>query len=158
MSALSLEKRRCIFKLRTTTMQGKLICDIAPRVKCGRMFWRSHFKVNCSGICKHSYKTAPETMMMTSRQEDKQAHHMAKQQVATVTSSRECVDEQSQRCLSLGSKTPAKRQNMRRRSNSPKCVSWASPSEVSSKKIRNDTQELIRSENMDRRRALVPSH
>ena len=91
-------------------------------------------------------------------QEDERAHHMMKQQVATVTSSRECVDEQSQRCLSLGSKTPAKRQNMRRRSNSPKCVSWASPSEVSSKKIRNDTQELMRSENMDRRRALVPSH
>jgi len=39
---------------------------------------------------------------------------------------------------------------LRRRSNSPKCVSWASPSEVSSKKIRNDTQELMRSENMDR--------
>ena len=69
------------------------------------------------------------------------------------------VDEQSQRELSLGSTvTPAKRQNMKQMSNSPKCVSWASPSEVSSKKIRNDTQELIRSENMDRRRALVPSH
>jgi hypothetical protein len=47
---------------------------------------------------------------------------------------------------------------MRRRSNSPKCVTWASPSKVSGKKIRNDTQELIRSENMDRRMALVPSH
>jgi hypothetical protein len=70
-----------------------------------------------------------------------------------------CVDEQSQRKLSLGSKvSPAKKENMRRRSNSPKCVSWASPSKVSGKKIRNDTQELIRSENMDRRRALVPSH
>ena len=66
------------------------------------------------------------------------------------------VDEQSQGGLNLGSKvTPAKRQNMRRRSNSPKCVSWAS--EVSGKKTRNDTQESIRSENMDRRRALVPS-
>ncbi len=84
------------------------------------------------------------------RQEDERAHHMIKQQVTTVTSSRECVDEQSQRCLSLGSKTPAKRQNMRRRSNSPKCVSWASPSKGSGKKNRNDTQESIRSENMDR--------
>ena len=62
------------------------------------------------------------------------------------------VDEQSQRRLSLGSKvTPAKKENMRQRSNSPKCASWTSPSEVSGKKIRNDTQELIRSENMDRR-------
>jgi hypothetical protein len=93
------------------------------------------------------------------QQEDERAHHMIKQQVTTVTSSRECVDEQSQRELSLESKvTPAKRQNMRRRSNSPKCVSWASPSEVSGKKTRNNTQESIRSENMDRRRALVPSH
>jgi hypothetical protein len=93
------------------------------------------------------------------RQEDKQAHHMIKQQVTTVTSSRECVDEQSQRKLSLGSKVSlAKKENMRRRSNSPKCVSWASPSKVSGKKIRNDMQELIRSEIMDRRRALVPSH
>jgi hypothetical protein len=93
------------------------------------------------------------------QQEDERAHHMIKQQVTTVTSSRECVDEQSQRELSLESKvTPAKRQNMRRRSNSPKCVSWASPSEVSGKKTRNNTQESIRSENMDKRRALVPSH
>ena len=65
----------------------------------------------------------------------------------------------SQRKLSLGSKvSPTKKENMRRRSNSPKCVTWASPSKVSGKKIRNDTQELIRSENMDRRMALVPSH
>ena len=83
---------------------------------------------------------------------------MIKQQVTTVTSSRECDDEQSQGGLNLGSKlTPAKRQNMRRRSNSPKCVSWASLSEVSGKKTRNDTQESIRSKNMDRQRALVPS-
>jgi len=69
------------------------------------------------------------------------------------------VDEQSQRDLSLGSKvTPAKRQNMRQRSNSPKCVSWASPSKVSGKKTCNDMQESIRSKNMDRREALVPSH
>ncbi len=45
--------------------QGKLICNIAPGVKCGRMFWRSHFKVKCSEICEHSYKTAQETTMMT---------------------------------------------------------------------------------------------
>ena len=84
---------------------------------------------------------------------------MIKQQVTTVTSSRECVDEQSQRGgLNLGSKViPAKRQNMRQRSNSPKCVSWASPSKVSGTKTHNDMQESIRSENMDRQRALVPS-
>jgi hypothetical protein len=69
------------------------------------------------------------------------------------------VDEQSQRKLSSGSKvSPAKKENMRQRSNSPKCVSWASPCEVNGKKIRNDMQELIRSKNMDRQRALVPSH
>ncbi len=91
------------------------------------------------------------------QQEDEQGHHMIKQQVTTVTSSRECVDEQSQRELNLGSKiTPAKRQNVRQRSNSPKCVSWASPSEVSGKKTRNDTQESIRSGNMDRQKALCP--
>ena len=47
---------------------------------------------------------------------------------------------------------------VRRRSNSPKCVSWTSPYEVSGKKTRNDTQESIRSKNLDRPRALVPSH
>jgi len=36
------------------------------------------------------------------RQEEKRAHDLIKQQVTTVTSSRECVDEQSQRKLSLG--------------------------------------------------------
>ena len=88
---------------------------------------------------------------------------MMKQQVTTVTSSRECVDEKSQSSLNLGALvgalvTPPKKEKVRRRSNSPKCVSWASPSEVSGKKSRNDTRELIRSENMDRLRALVPSH
>jgi hypothetical protein len=89
-------------------------------------------------------------------------HHCCRRSPTTLVTiflSLTAVDEQSQRRLSLGSKvTPAKKENMRRRSNSPKCVSWASPSEVSSKKIRNDTQELVRSKNMDRRRALVPSH
>jgi len=48
------------------------------------------------------------------RQEDERACNLMKQQVTSVISSRECVDEQSQRGLSLGSKvTPAKRQNMR---------------------------------------------
>ncbi len=51
------------------------------------------------------------------QQEDKWVQDMIKQQVTTVTSSRECVDEQSQRSLNLGSKevTPAKRQNVRGR-------------------------------------------
>ncbi len=57
------------------------------------------------------------------RQEDKRAHHMIKQQVTTVTSSRECVDKQSQRELSLGSKvTPAKRQNMKQEQQSKMCI------------------------------------
>ena len=55
------------------------------------------------------------------RQKDERAQDMIKKQVTTVTSSRECVDGQSQRSLNLGSKevTPAKRQNVRGRSNSP---------------------------------------
>jgi hypothetical protein len=60
------------------------------------------------------------------------------------------VDEQSQRVDVLV--TPAKNEKVRRRS------TWTSPSEVSGKKTCSDTQESIRSENMDRRRALVPSH
>ena len=73
-----------------------------------------------------------------------------------------CVDEQSQRSLNSGALegalvTPAKNEKVRRRSNSPKCVSWTSPSEVSGKMTCSDTQESIRSKNMDRRRALVPS-
>jgi hypothetical protein len=57
---------------------------------------------------------------------------MMKQQVATVTSSPECVDEQSQSVDVLV--TPANNEKVRRRSNSPKCVSWTSPLEVSGKK------------------------
>jgi len=129
---------------------GEMWADVLTKPLQGQLFRDMRaFLQNCS----RDYDDDLE------RQEDERAHHMIKQQVTTVTSSRECVDEQSQSRLSLGSKvTPAKKENMRRRSNSPKCVSWASPSEVSSKKIRNDTQELVRSENMDRRRALVPSH
>ena len=70
------------------------------------------------------------------RQEDEQVQDMIKQQVTTVTSSRECVDEHSQRGLNSGALvgalvTPAKKEKVRRRSNSPKCVSWASLSEES---------------------------
>jgi hypothetical protein len=80
---------------------------------------------------------------------------MIKQQVTTVTSSRECVDEQSQRVTvrNVTPVTPAKRQKMGRRSNSPtRYVSWtSSPSEIlSGKETRSYTQESIRSENMDR--------
>ncbi len=46
---------------------------------------------------------------------------------------------------------------VRRRSSSPKCVSWVSPSKVSGKKACNGTQESIRSKNLDRPRALMPS-
>ena len=84
---------------------------------------------------------------------------MMKQQVTTVTSSRDCVGEQSQKGLNSGALvTPAKKEKVRRRSNSPKCVSWTSPSEVSGKKTCNDTQESMRSKNLERPRALVPSH
>ena len=89
---------------------------------------------------------------------------MIKQQVTTVTSSRECVDEQSQRVTvrNVTPVTPAKRQKMGRRSNSPTSVSWtSSPSKVSGKETHSYTQESIQSENMDRHgqtRVLVPSH
>ena len=74
---------------------------------------------------------------------------MIKQQVTTVTSSRECVDEQQSQGVDVR-KTPAKRQKVGRRSNSPTCVSWTSPSEVKGKEARSYTRELIQSKNMDR--------
>ena len=133
---------------------GEMWADVLTKPLQGQLFRDMRaFLQNCS----RDYDDDLE------RQEDERAHHMIKQQVATVTSSRECVDEQSQRGLNLGALvgalvTPAKNKKVRRRSNSPKCVSWTFPSEVSGKKTCSDTQESIRSENMDRRRALVPSH
>ena len=129
---------------------GEMWADILMKPLHGQLFRDMRaFLQNCS----RDYNDDLE------QKEDKRAHHMIKQQVTTVTSSRECVDEQSQRELSLGSKvTPAKRQNIRQRSNSSKCISWTSPSKVSGKKTRNDMQESIRSKNMDRREVLVPSH
>ena len=82
--------------------------------------------------------------------------NLMKQQVTTVTSSWECVDEQRSQAPSdvqniTIQKTPAKRQKVGRRSNSPTCVSWTSPSEVKGKKeARVYMRELIQSENMDR--------
>ena len=46
--------------------------------------------------------------------------------------------------------TPAKRQKVGRRSNSPTCVSWTSHSVVKGKETRSYTRELIQSKNMDR--------
>ena len=82
-------------------------------------------------------------------QEDKLAHHSTKQQVTTVTSSRECVDEQSRKS---GHKVRPKRDG------SPTCVSRVAPCRVSGKEACNDTQESLRSENMDRQRFLMSSH
>jgi hypothetical protein len=133
---------------------GEMWADVLAKPLQGQLFRDMRaFLQNCS----RDYDDDLE------RQEDERVHHMIKQQVATVTSSRECVDEQSQRGLNSGALvgalvTPAKNKKVRRRSNSPKCVSWTFPSEVSGKKTCSDTQESIRSENMDRRRALVPLH
>ena len=133
---------------------GEMWADVLAKPLQGQLFRDMRaFLQNCS----RDYDDDLE------QQEDERAHHMIKQQVATVTSSRECVDEQSQRGMNSGALvgalvTPAKNKKVRRRSNSPKCVSWTFPSEVSGKKTCSDTQESIRSENMDRRRALVPSH
>ena len=75
------------------------------------------------------------------------------------------VDEQRSQAPSdlqnITMKTPAKRQKVGRRSDSPTCVSWTSPSKVKGKEARSYTRELIQSENMDRHgqtRILVPSH
>jgi hypothetical protein len=126
---------------------GEMWADVLTKPLQGQLFRDMRaFRKNCS----RDYDDDLE------RQEDEQAHHMMKQQVATVSSSWECVDEQSQRVDVLV--TPTKNEKVRRRSNSPKCVSWTSPLEVSGKKTCSDTQESTRSENMDRQRALVPSH
>ena len=126
---------------------GEMWADVLTKPLQGQLFRDMRaFRQNCS----RDYDDDLE------RQEDKRAHHMMKQQVATVSSSWECVDEQSQRVDVLV--TPTKNEKVRRRSNSPKCVSWTSPLEVSGKKTCSDTQESTRSENMDRQRALVPSH
>ncbi len=130
---------------------GEMWADVLTKPLQGQLFRDMRaFLQNCS----RDYDDNLE------RQEDEQVQDMIKQQVTTVTSSRECVDEQSQRSLNLGSKevTPTKRQNVRGRSNIPTCVSWALPSEVSGKKTHNDTRESIQRENMDRQRVLVPSH
>ena len=78
---------------------------------------------------------------------------MMRQQVSTVTSSWECVFEQSQGSLNLGRTkcvTLAISQKVGQRSNSLTNVSWNSPSEVNGKETRSDTRKSIRSENMNR--------
>jgi hypothetical protein len=77
-------------------------------------------------ICSRDYDDDLE------RQEDERACNLMKQQVTTVTSSRECVDDQRSQAPSdvqniTIQKIPAKRQKVGRRSNSPTCVSWTSP-------------------------------
>jgi hypothetical protein len=98
----------------TKPLQGQLFRDM----------WA--FRQNCS----RDYDDDLE------RQKDELAHHLTKQQVTTVTSSRECVDEQSR---NSGQKvSPAQRQKVRRRDRSPRGVSWAPPYGVSGKEARND--------------------
>ena len=73
---------------------GEMWADVLTKPLQGQLFRDIQaFLQNCS----RDYDDDLE------RQEDERAHHMIKQQVATVTSSRKCVDVQSQRKLSLGS-------------------------------------------------------
>ncbi len=90
------------------------------------------------------------------RQEDERAHHSTKQQVANVTSSRECVGVQSRNSLKTG-RTDSQEIVRPKRDVSLTCVSRFSPYGVSGKEACKDTPELILDRNMDRQRALLPS-
>jgi hypothetical protein len=66
MSTLSLEKNSRMSSSKCTKHIKAKYFLIQDYYDAGEvMFWQNHFKVSCSGICKHSYKTARETMMMT---------------------------------------------------------------------------------------------
>jgi hypothetical protein len=93
------------------------------------------------------------------RQQDEQAHQSTKEQVATVTSSRECVGAKQLRWAD-GVKVP-------KRDVSPTCVSRLSlygsatlgpPVRVNGKEACKDTPELVLDRNTDRQRASVASH
>ena len=90
-------------------------------------------------------------------QEDEQVHQSTKHQVTTVTSSREVVGVQS-RSSQEKWRTDSPEIVRPKRDASPTCVSWFSPYGVSGKEACNATLELIPDRNMDRQRALVPSH
>jgi hypothetical protein len=164
MSALSLEKNGRILSLKGTKHikakyflikdyydtgevdvwycpTGHMWADVLTKPLQGQMFRDMRaFLQNCS----RDYDDDLE------RQEDEQAHHSTKQQVATVTSSRECVGVKQLRWAD-GVKLP-------KRDVSPTCVSRFSPYGVSGKEACKDTSELVLDRNMDRQRALVPSH
>jgi hypothetical protein len=101
------------------------------------------------------------------RQEDERAHRSTKQQVTTVTSSRECVDGQLQNSRQKSKKNSPEIVRPKR-DGSPTCVSRFSPCGVNGKEACHTTQELVQDknmvrqrafvENMDRHRAFVPSH
>ncbi len=82
-------------------------------------------------------------------QQDEHAYQLTKEQVATVSSSRECVGTK-QLHLADGVKLP-------KRDVSPTCISQFSPCGVSGKEAYKDTPELVLDRNTDRQRALVPS-
>ena len=128
---------------------GEMWADVLTKPLQGQMFRDMRaFLQNCS----RDYDDDLE------RHEDEWAHHMMKQQVTTVTSSRECVGEQSQRGLNSGTLvTPAKKEKWDKGA-TVQNVYLRPPSKVSGKKTCNDTQESIRSKNLDRPRALVPSY
>ena len=119
---------------------GEMWVDVLTKPLQGQLFrdmWA--FLENCS----RDYDYGLE------RQDDELVHQLTKQQVTTVTSLRECVDEQSQNS----------RHKVRpRRDGSPTYVYPVPPYRVSGKEAWCDTQELLQSENMDRQRALMSSH
>ncbi len=83
-------------------------------------------------------------------QEDEQMHQSTKQQVATVTSSWECVGVKQLRW--------ADRVKLPKRDVSPTCVPRFSLYGVSGKEACKNMPELVLDRNTDRQRALVPSH
>jgi hypothetical protein len=80
---------------------GEMWADVLTKPLQGQLFRDMQaFLQNCS----RDYDNNLE------RQEDERAQDMIMQQITNVTSTRECVDEQSQRSLNLGSKEVTRRQ------------------------------------------------
>ena len=85
------------------------------------------------------------------RQEDERACDLMKQQVTTVTSSWECVDEHRSQAPSDVQNITIEDSRQETKSGTKEQQSnMCSPSEVKGKEARRHTRELIQSKNMDR--------
>ncbi len=124
---------------------GQMWADVLTKPLQGQLFRDMRaFLQNCS----RDYNDDHEW------QEDERAHQSTKQQVTTVTSSRECVDGQLQNSRQKSKKNSPEKVRPKR-DGSPMCVSWFSPCGVNGKEACHTMQELVRDENMDRQRAFV---